>query len=455
MKTLHLKPYPSYKPSGVEWLGDVPAHWEVKKLRSILTEVTERNQPDWPLLSVVRERGVILRDVTGMDENHNFIPDDLTNYKVVHKGQFAMNKMKAWQGSYGVSKHDGIVSPAYFTFDISDVTGDYFHVAVRSKIYVPFFSQASDGVRIGQWDLSQVRMREIPCLVPPLAEQNAIVRYLNQADERIRRYVSSRERLIELLEEYRQAVIQHAVTRGVDPDVRLKPSGVEWLGDVPAHWEVLPLKHWLGMNEVVLSETTDPNFEFRYIDIGSVGTGVLIEKPQKIRFATAPSRARRIVRDGDTIISTVRTYLKAVWFAEDTKDNFICSTGFAVLTPRQGTLPKFVSYLTQNNSFIDRVTANSVGIAYPAITESRLGSFQVVVPPFSEQVAIVAYLDKTTADIDIAINRARREIELLGEYRTRLIADVVTGKVDVREAVADLPDDGMYRRLIFDEIERV
>ncbi len=194
------------------------------------------------------------------------------------------------------------------------------------------------------------------------------------------------------------------------------------------------------MNEAVLSEATDPNFEFRYIDIGSVGTGVLIEKPQKIRFATAPSRARRIVRDGDTIISTVRTYLKAVWFAEETKGNFICSTGFVVLTPRQGTLPKFVSYLTQNNSFIDRVTANSVGTAYPAITESRLGSFQVAVSPFPEQAAIIAYLNKATANIDADIDRARREIELLGEYRTRLIADVVTGKVDVREATAELSE---------------
>ena len=136
--TPNLKPFPAYKSSGVEWLGGVPVHWKVQKLRSISTEVTERNRPDWPLLSVVRERGVILRDVTNMDENHNFIPDDLTNYKVVHKGQFAMNKMKAWQGSYGVSQQEGIVSPAYFIFNIIGVTGDYFHVAVRSKAYVPY-----------------------------------------------------------------------------------------------------------------------------------------------------------------------------------------------------------------------------------------------------------------------------------------------------------------------------
>ena len=209
-----------------------------------------------------------------------------------------------------------------------------------------------------------------------------------------------------------------------------KPSGVEWLGDVPAHWEVLPLKHWLGMNEAVLSETTDPNFEFRYIDIGSVGTGVLIEKPQKIRFATAPSRARRIVRNGDTIISTVRTYLKAVWFAEETKGNFICSTGFVVLTPHQGTLPKFVSYLTQNNSFIDRVTANSVGTAYPAITESRLGSFQIALPPLPEQTAIVRYLDYADERIRRYVSSRERLIELLEEYRQAVIHHAVTRGLD-------------------------
>ena len=122
--TLH--PYPAYKPSDVEWLGDVPAHWEARRLRNILTGTNERNRSDLPLLSVVRERGVILRDVTNMEENHNFIPDDLSNYKVVKGGQFAMNKMKAWQGSYGISKHDGIVSPAYFVFQVQGVSGDYF-----------------------------------------------------------------------------------------------------------------------------------------------------------------------------------------------------------------------------------------------------------------------------------------------------------------------------------------
>ena len=244
----YLKPYPAMKDSGVEWLGDVPAHWEVRRLRRTLRAVAERNRSDLPLLSVVREKGVVLRDVSNKDENHNFIPDDLTNYKVVQQGQFAMNKMKAWQGSYGMSKFDGIVSPAYFVFNLASVDGDYFHTAIRSKAYVPYFTQASDGVRIGQWDLSLARMREIPFSVPPLPEQSAIARYLDHADRRIQRYIRAKQKLITLLEEQKQAIIHRAVTRGLDPNVRLKPSGVEWLGEVPEHWEVIASEA-LGFDE--------------------------------------------------------------------------------------------------------------------------------------------------------------------------------------------------------------
>ena len=243
--TSELGPYKAYKASGVEWLGKVPEHWDVRKLRRALRVMTERNRPELPLLSVVREKGVVLRDVSNNDDNHNYIPDDLTNYKVVQRGHFAMNKMKAWQGSYGVSKFGGIVSPAYFVFNVDGVDGDYFHIAIRSQAYVPYFTQASDGVRIGQWDLSLARLREIPFSVPPLPEQVAIVRYLDHADRRIRRYISAKQKLIKLLEEQKQVLIHRAVTRGLDPNVRLKPSGVEWLGEVPEHWEVVALKRVL------------------------------------------------------------------------------------------------------------------------------------------------------------------------------------------------------------------
>ena len=174
-----MKPYPEYKPTGLAWLPEIPKHWKSAKLRNLLSIVSKKNHPEQPLLSVVREKGVIRRDVDSKEENHNYIPEDLSNYKVVRKGQFAMNKMKAWQGSYGISQYDGIVSPAYFVFDLHGVSADFFNIAIRSKAYIPYFAQASDGIRVGQWDLSLPRMHEIPFFIPPADEQAQIVRYLD------------------------------------------------------------------------------------------------------------------------------------------------------------------------------------------------------------------------------------------------------------------------------------
>ena len=209
-----------------------------------------------------------------------------------------------------------------------------------------------------------------------------------------------------------------------------KDVGVEWLREIPAHWEVRRLKDWVTINRSVLPETTDPDFVFQYIDIGSVSTGVLTKKPQRMRFAASPSRARRIVREGDTIISTVRTYLKAVWFAQETHDNLICSTGFAVLTPDERAVPKFVSYLVQSHPFIEQVTANSVGMSYPAIAESRLGSFHLPLPPLPEQAAIVRYLDYVERRIRRYIDAKQKLVGLLEELKQATIYEAVTRGLD-------------------------
>ena len=169
----------------IAWQSVVPEHWQVLKLRQILSPVSEKNHPDLPLLSVVHEKGVIVRNIEDKEENHNYVPDDLSGYKLVKIGQFAMNKMKAWQGSYGVSRFDGIVSPAYFVFDIQcDINKDFFNRAIRSIVYVNYFGQASDGIRVGQWDLSMQRMKEIPFLLPPRPEQDQIVRFLDACTRR-------------------------------------------------------------------------------------------------------------------------------------------------------------------------------------------------------------------------------------------------------------------------------
>ncbi len=447
--TNNLVPYPAMKESGVEWLGDVPKHWEVGPLKYCVTRFYSGGTPHSGVESFYcsPSEGIpwlLIADMTGQQRIRH-TQKAITEAGKASKGLellpagTILYSMYASIGTVSILEIDATINQAII--GIQPQKGKFnaeycLYYLEFLRLHVVRLSTTST-----QANLNAEKVRNIPTLLPPLVEQAAIVRYLDYVDRRVRQVVRAKEKLIGLLDEQKQAIIHHAVTRGLDPDVSLKFSGVEWLGDVPKHWEVVPLKHWVRMNDAVLSEDTDAKFEFDYLDIGSVGTGILTQDPQRILFENAPSRARRVVRNDDTIVSTVRTYLKAVWYANNTEDNLIASTGFAVLTPRQGTSPKFVSYLAQSNSFTDRVTAESVGIAYPAISESRLGTFHVSLPPIAEQAAIVEYLDKATTDIDTTIARARREIELLREYRTRLIADVVTGKIDVRKVAAQLPNE--------------
>jgi type I restriction enzyme S subunit len=204
------------KYSGVNWLGDIPKRWKVVKLRQILHSVSEKNHPELPLLSVVREKGVIIRDVDDTESNHNYIPDDLSNYKVVRKNQFAMNKMKAWQGSYGVSPYTGIVSPAYFIFDIDFKNLEYFHYAIRSKVYVNFFAQASDGIRVGQWDLQMDKMKEIPFIVPSEQEQEEIVETIKTLQKKCESRMDDLHKEIDVLVELKNKIISDVVTGKID-----------------------------------------------------------------------------------------------------------------------------------------------------------------------------------------------------------------------------------------------
>ncbi len=430
-----LKPYPEMKDSGVPRLGGIPENWTSGKLRNILKKFTKRNRPDLSLLSVVREKGVILRDINNNDENHNFIPDDLSNYKVVRRGQFVMNKMKAWQGSYGISGYDGIVSPAYFIFDIDGVDESYFHSAIRSRAYIPFFTQASDGVRIGQWDLSHARMKEIPFFMPPLAEQRSIVRFLDYVDNRIHRYIRAKQKLIKLLEEQKQVIIHHSVTRGLDPNVRLKPSGVEWLGDIPEHWRMSKLK-----------------FEMRFFSGGTPSKDNLSYWTGNIPWVSPKDMKNDIINDTEDHITEE---------AVVTSSTRLVPSGSVLLVVRSGILQRTIPIAFCNREVAlnqdikalrtkGRISSDyfillvhgcentllaewiKQGATVESIEHQFLANTRIPIPPLTEQTSVVRFINKTTANISEAVNLVEREISLLREYRARLISDVVTGKLDVR-----------------------
>ena len=234
-----------------------------------------------------------------------------------------------------------------------------------------------------------------------------------------------------------------------------KPSGVPWLGDVPTHWEVRPLKQWCLVNSETLPEDTDPGYTFDYLDIGCIGTGRLVAQPEEQRFETAPSRARRVVRQGDTLISTVRTYLKAVYHLQNKWTDLVASTGFAVLRPRPVVVPALFGNLLQSDSFINQVTASSIGVTYPAISETKLSTLSVAISPDSrEQAAIVRYLDHVDRHIRRYVNAKRKLIALLEEEKQAVISQAVTRGLDpnVRlkpsgvEWLGDVPEHWEIRR---------
>ena len=233
------------------------------------------------------------------------------------------------------------------------------------------------------------------------------------------------------------AISTAAAQRRFKPYPAYKDSGVEWLGEIPAHWEVGRLKYLASLNEEALPENTDPDFDMVYVDISSVDStrGILGKEP--LIFAKAPSRARRVVRAGDVIVSTVRTYLRAIAPIVEPEPNLVVSTGFAVVRPRRGLETTFAAYALRAPHFVDRVVAHSVGVSYPAINESEMGTFRLAVPPIPEQRAIAAFLDRETARLDALVAKKERLIELLQEKRTALITRAVTKGLDPNVPMKD------------------
>ena len=434
-----LKPYGDYKATEYDWLGSVPKHWKKTSIRNITELSNKRNgeRTDLELLSVYREYGVIKKP--SRDDNHNVESEDLSNYKYVDKGYLVLNKMKVWQGSLGVSKYEGIVSPAYIVCRLrNDLDPNFINYLLRAAVFKTIYNRLSYGVRVGQWDMRYDDFKNIYIYIPPKDEQTQIVRYLDSKLSKINKFIKAKKKQIELLKEQKQAIINQAVTKGLDSNVKMKPSGIEILGDIPDHWKVTPLKYIVSSNLTTIPESFDKEHTIMYIDISTVGFNELKQEPQNYVFKDAPTRARRVIRTGDTIISTVRTYLKSMCYVDEKLDGYIASTGFAVLTPTKAIYSKLLNYILSAEYFLNRVSRESIGVSYPAISESKLVSIKIAISPdIEEQREILKFIQRKSQPIDSTIEMLQKQISLITEYRTSLISNVVTGKVNVRDIKVD------------------
>ena len=438
-----LKPYPVYRESGLPWLGKVPEHWKTERAKWLFAKMARPVRAEDEVVTCFRDGTVTLRKNRRLRGYTEATVEH--GYQGIRKGDLVIHGMDAFAGAIGVSDSDGKSTPVYNVCLPSEgVNARYYAHLIRVMSQSQWILALAKGIRERSTDFRFETFGNQRVSLPPPDEQLAIVRFLNWANGQLEKAIRAKRKVITLLNEQKQAIIHRAVTRGLDSSVCLKPSGIPWLGDIPAHWEVRPIKHWTKINARTLGEATASNFQFRYIDISTVKTGYLIREPEVMRFDKAPSRARRVLSSGDTIVSTVRTYLKSIWFVEKNAEDLIASTGFAVFTPSNEVEPEYLCYVLSDTSYVDQVTAHSVGIAYPAIAETLLARFPVAISPsLHEQRDIISAIKDQSAPLTTAISRFEREIELLREYRTRLVADVVTGKLDVREAAAKLPDEAM------------
>ncbi len=421
-----MERYSSYKDSGVSWIGDIPEHWEVKQLRSFLTLFSEKGHGDAQLLSVTREQGVIERDKEDKEENHNFVPDDLSGYKYIEKGDFAINKMKAWQGSYAVSDYNGIVSPAYFTCKLNGVNKEFFSKAIRSKAYIPFFTQYSKGIRVGQWDLNPYALKSIPFFLPSPNEQGIIVNYIEAKTSKIDAYVADKEKEIELLQELKQKTIADAVTKGLNPDAKMKDSGISWIGKIPEDWE--EYRFATLFKEKSICNHVNEELLSVYLDRGVIRFS---EDNNKRTNPTSKDLSKyQLVDIGDFVLNNQQAWRGSVGVS---RYRGIVSPAYFIFEMSSKLNPLFANYLLRSTSCVAYyyICSKGIGSIQRNLDWSSLKQKKLAIPPLDEQQSIVAYLEEKCEKIDKLASELQSEIDYLKEYKQRLIADCVTGQVNV------------------------
>ena len=437
---MKLNPYPEYKDSGVVWLAKVPTHWYVVPNRSTFIEVNDQNHPDEEMLSVTISRGVI-KQSTLLDDSSTKDGSriDRSSYKLVKPGDIAYNKMRAWQGAIGVSTYRGIISPAYVVQRPREGNNpDFLHYLLRTPAFAKEAERNSYGITSDMWSLRPEHFKTIFSCLPPAEEQNAIVRFLDHTGELINRYIRAKERLIALLDEQRQAVIHQAVTRGLDPNAPSKKSGIEWLDDVPLHWQLPELKQ---VSNILRGKFThrprnDPSLYggiYPFIQTGDVAAANGIIRTHR-QTLNQQGLAVSTMFPAGTLVMTIAANIGDVAvlnFEACFPDSIV---GFV---PTNKVERDFLYYLfrAMKSEFLREAPVNTQG----NLNVERIGSKKIPLPSVDEQVTIVRHLAEVTAHIDAGIELAHRQVGLIGEYRTRLIADIVTGQIDVRNATVELP----------------
>lgn len=438
-----LKSYPAMKDSKVPWLGHLPNHWDIKRAKYFFREADDRSATgEEELLSVSHITGVTPRSQKNITM---FLAESNIGHKICQPNDIVVNTMWAWMAALGVARQRGIVSPSYAVYrPLSDsgLLPEYLDRLLRTQECASEYLRASTGVNTSRLRLYPERFLRIFIPRPPTVEQALILRFLDHMDRRIRHYIRAKQRVIALLEEQKQAMIHRAVTRGLDPNVHLKPSGVDWLGDVPEHWEVLSLRRVITRavdgphHSPVYRDSGIPFLSARNIkaDRWSLEDAKYISEEDHAEFS------KRIVPEvGDVLYTKGGT--TGVARAVDLEFRFQVWVHVAVLkVQKTKVLPRYLALVLNSPRCYEQAQLLTRGATNQDLGLGRMKGILFVLPRVSEQKEILSAIEDQTRELVRGIEQSRREIGLLRELRTRLIADVVTGKLDVREEAAKLPE---------------
>lgn len=416
------KPYPAYKNSGVDWLGEVPEDWEVATIGRLF-EIQKRIvcELGHDVLSIT-QRGIQVKDT---ESNDGQLSMDYSKYQTVEVGDFAMNHMDLITGFIDIAQVSGVTSPDYRVFrlrHLSEANSRFFLAvfqdAYRRKLFFPFGQGSS---QLGRWRLPTDAFKEYPVPVPPKSEQSSIATFLDHETAKLDTLIAKQEMLIELLQEKRQALISHAVTKGLNPDAPMKDSGVAWLGEIPAHWEIGAIKRYfmsLDSRRVPLSAEERGTRQGQYPYYGASGVIDFVDDFLFEEDLVLVSEDGANLLNRSTAIAFVAT------------GKYWVNNHAHILKPIDSNLVFWAATIESLN-----LTPFVSGSAQPKLTAEALMNLMIAIPPPEEErVEIEAYIRSESAKLDTLIEKSRHSIELMREHRTALIAAAVTGKIDLREA---------------------
>jgi type I restriction enzyme S subunit len=420
--------YESYKDSDVEWLGEVPAHWAVKRLGFFFNERREKvSDKDYEPLSVTKN-GILPQLETAAKT------DDGDNRKKVCAGDFVINSRSDRKGSSGLANQDGSVSLINTVLTpFEDINGRFAHHLLRSPSFQEEFYRYGKGIVADLWSTNYSEMKNILLAIPSVHEQQIIAAFLDRETAKIDALIAEQQRLIELLKEKRQAVISQAVTKGLNPDAPMKDSGIEWLGDVPAHWELVAFRRVAQIEEGQVSPTDENFSDWILIAPNHIesGTGRILSLETAADQGAISGKYR--VRAGEVIYSKIRPALNKVCLAEI---DCLCSADMYPIRIVNSLSAEYLVYLMLSQSFVKLMVDESMRVAMPKVNRDTLYGCRIVVPPLEEQESIIAHIHSEAGKYDALTAEAQRTVALLQERRAALISAAVTGKIDVRSKVS-------------------